>query len=225
MLRRDARAEAAHHHEALGHAEAGLAMLGLFDQPDGAFYEAYGSLGQAMTANSDLSSVVRPRPPAAVWRGYRPMVQRLTGDRDLNGRSQFNTMREHPLPSNAIVSAFEDRLFASVIGAVVYFRAGATFHIISRNQGWAFRRRLWRKRGRTAIVRRATRRRHRLWCAGASRRWSGLANARPKQQPQPRKPIIGRMSVWVHDVIADRRQQRFKDEGCSYYVAVQHGWR
>jgi hypothetical protein len=33
---------------------------------------------------------------------------------------------------------------------------------------------------------RATRRRLRLWCAGASRQWFGVANARPKRQSQLR---------------------------------------
>src|ERR1700730_10652834 len=53
------------------------------------------------------------------------------------------------------------------------------------------------------IVRRATRRCHRLWCAGASRRWFSLANARPKRQYQPRKPVIGWMSAKVATEMID----------------------
>ena len=37
-----------------------------------------------------------------------------------------------------------------------------------------------------------------LWCAGASRRWLGLAKARPKQPSQPRNLVIGWMSVNPH---------------------------
>src|ERR1700731_1760599 len=40
---------------------------------------------------------------------------------------------------------------------------------------------------KSALSGRATRRCHRLWCAGASRRWFGLANARPKRQSQPQQ--------------------------------------
>jgi hypothetical protein len=39
----------------------------------------------------------------------------------------------------------------------------------------------------------ATRQGHRLWCAGASRRWFGLASARPKRQSQPGNLVNGGM--------------------------------
>ena len=41
------------------------------------------------------------------------------------------------------------------------------------------------------VIRRATRRCHRLWCAGVSRRRFALANSRPKWQSQSRNRVIG----------------------------------
>lgn len=44
-------------------------------------------------------------------------------------------------------------------------------------------------------IQRPARRCHRLWSAGASRRWSGLANARPTWQSQPLNRVIGWIPV------------------------------
>jgi hypothetical protein len=41
------------------------------------------------------------------------------------------------------------------------------------------------------VILRATRRWHRLWCAGVSRRRFALANSRPKWQSQSRNRVIG----------------------------------
>jgi fructosamine-3-kinase len=50
-------------------AEVGLAMLGLFDQPDAAFYEAYGSLEPG---HDERTAIYR-----LFGAGYRPMIERL----------------------------------------------------------------------------------------------------------------------------------------------------
>jgi fructosamine-3-kinase len=61
-----------------GHTEVDLAMLGLFDQPDAAFYEAYGSLEPG---HDERTTIYRLWPALVHLRlfgaGYRPMVERL----------------------------------------------------------------------------------------------------------------------------------------------------
>jgi fructosamine-3-kinase len=61
-----------------GHTEVDLAMLGLFDQPDAAFYEAYGSLEPG---HDERTAIYRLWPALVHLRlfgaGYRPMVERL----------------------------------------------------------------------------------------------------------------------------------------------------
>ena len=61
-----------------GHTEVDLAMLGLFDQPDAAFYEAYGLLEPG---HDERTAIYRLWPALVHLRlfgaGYRPMVERL----------------------------------------------------------------------------------------------------------------------------------------------------
>jgi fructosamine-3-kinase len=61
-----------------GHTEVDLAMLGLFDQPDAAFYEAYGLLEPG---HDERAAIYRLWPALVHMRlfgaGYRPMVERL----------------------------------------------------------------------------------------------------------------------------------------------------
>jgi len=61
-----------------GHAEVDLAMLGLFDQPGAAFYEAYGLLEPG---HDERTAIYRLWPALVHMRlfgaGYRPMVERL----------------------------------------------------------------------------------------------------------------------------------------------------
>jgi fructosamine-3-kinase len=61
-----------------GHTEVDLAMLGLFDQPDAAFYEAYGLLEPG---HDERTAIYRLWPALVHMRlfgaGYRPMVERL----------------------------------------------------------------------------------------------------------------------------------------------------
>jgi len=61
-----------------GHAEVDLAMLGLFDQPDAAFHEAYGALEPG---HDERSAIYRLWPALVHLRlfgeSYRPMVERL----------------------------------------------------------------------------------------------------------------------------------------------------
>jgi fructosamine-3-kinase len=61
-----------------GHTEVDLAMLGLFDQPNAAFYEAYGSLEPG---HDERTPIYRLWPALVHLRlfgtGYRPMVERL----------------------------------------------------------------------------------------------------------------------------------------------------
>jgi fructosamine-3-kinase len=61
-----------------GHIEVDLAMLGLFDQPDAAFYEAYGLLEPG---HDERTAIYRLWPALVHMRlfgaGYRPLVERL----------------------------------------------------------------------------------------------------------------------------------------------------
>ena len=61
-----------------GHTEVDLAMLGLFDQPEAAFYEVYGFLE---SGHDERTAIYRLWPALVHLRlfgaGYRPMVERL----------------------------------------------------------------------------------------------------------------------------------------------------
>ena len=61
-----------------GHTEVDLAMLGLFDQPVAAFYDAYGLLAPG---HDERTAIYRLWPAIVHMRlfgaGYRPMVERL----------------------------------------------------------------------------------------------------------------------------------------------------
>jgi fructosamine-3-kinase len=86
-----------------GHTEVDLAMLGLFDQPNAAFYEAYGSLEPG---HDERTPIYRLWPALVHLRlfgtGYRPMVERLLQADLANSASPLNTMRDLPLLCNAM---------------------------------------------------------------------------------------------------------------------------
>ena len=93
-----------------GDAEVDLAMLGLFDQPVAAFYDAYGLLEPG---HDERTAIYRLWPALVHMRligaGYRPMVERLLqkqpGRDQANSTSPLNTMRDLHLLCNALVPA------------------------------------------------------------------------------------------------------------------------
>jgi Fructosamine kinase len=94
-----------------GHTEVDLAMLGLFDQPNAAFCEAYGLLEPGHDERTPINllwpAFVRLRlfvPATGLWLSgyYRRPAPDLA-----NSTSPLNTMRDLPLLCNATASVFE----------------------------------------------------------------------------------------------------------------------